>query len=381
MVSSLAHPDRVCGIALTVPRPIPKELLAAMNQPFPSLDSLELHFLPTLDLNFPPPFLRVHPPHLRRLILTNDSDTPASLCHVLSCTISLVDLTLRLDRLFLSPFETQILSHLQGMPLLRRLKLGMRELHTSGTTLDPPNRTKDVLLPKLNFLCFTGHITQLEGLMACLEAPSLQALRITLPDKPLLLAPHLSKFLRKRGKSFSCAQINASSEGIKLFMVTPTHPPFKFIVNDSTSLELLGHVFSAVLARVQVVFLTEPFIPMSVPFLRLGHFRWRRFFEAFRGAKTLRISYGIGSNDVLDIFDLGRRQFSLDILPALKEIELNATMHPDTPTQVDEHDRTAILGWFQELVDAGKKEGHTLNVHWNTDRVHPKHFYDSDTDM
>ena len=204
MISALAHPDCVCGITLTVPRPIPKELLAAMNQPFPSLDSLGLHFLPTLDLNFPPPFLRVQPLHLRHLILINNSNTPTSLCHILSCTISLVNLTLHLDRLFLLPFETQILSHLQGMPLLCHLKLGIQELHTSSTTVDPPNRMKDVLLPKLNFLCFTGHITQLEGLMACLDAPSLQALRITLPDKPLLLAPHLSKFLRKQGKSFSC---------------------------------------------------------------------------------------------------------------------------------------------------------------------------------
>ena len=379
MVSALAHPDRVCGIAFEAQGAIPKELLAAMNQPFPALDSLELRCLPTLDLNLPPPFLTVQPPHLRRLGLS--SITPTSLCHILSCTMSLVDLTLRLDRLFLSPSETQILSHIQGMPLLRRLKLEIREWsHRSDTRLHPPSRTKDVLLPKLNFVCFTGHVTQLEGLMACLEAPSLQALRITLPDtSPLLLAPRLSKFLRNRGKSFSCAQIHASTEGINLFMVTPTHPPFKFIVNASTSLEQLGHVFSATLARVQVVFLTSPFIPMSVPPLA-AHFRWCTFFTAFCNAKTLRISHGIESN-VLDIFYLGHREFSLDILPALKEIELNATMHPDSPTQVDEHRQAAILGLFKPLVDAGKEEGHTVNVHWNTDRVHPKYFYDMDTDM
>ena len=101
-------------------------------------------------------------------------------------------------------------------------------------------------------------------------------------------------------------------------MVTPTHPPFKFIMNASTSLEQLGHVFSATLARVQVVFLTSPFIPMSVPPLA-AHFHWCTFFPAFCNVKTLRISHGIESN-VLDIFYLGHREFSLDILPALKRL-------------------------------------------------------------
>jgi hypothetical protein len=377
MVSALAHPDRVCGIAFHARGAIPKEISAVMDQPFPSLDSLELHCLPTLDLNFPPPFLTVNPPYLRRLKLTGDAST--SSCHILSCTvISLIDLTLHLDRLFFSPVETQLLSHLQGMPLLSRLHLTIRELFPPRS--NPPSGRKDILLPKLNFLCFTGHIAQLDVLMAYLAAPSLQALRIDLPDtSPLLLAPHLSKFLRKRSPSISCAQINASREGIKLFMVTPTHPPFKFIVNAETSLEQLGHVFSVTLARVKVVFLTPPFIPMSMPRLA-AHFRWRTFFPSFHNAKTLRISQGLETN-VQDIFNLGDGEFSLKILPALKEVELNATMHPDTPAQIDEDRRAAVLGQFKSLVDAGKSERHTVNVHWNTDRVHPRYFYDSDADM
>jgi hypothetical protein len=108
--------------------------------------------------------------------------------------------------------------------------------------------------------------------MAYLAALSLQVLHINLPDtSPLLLAPHLSKFLWKRGLLFLWAQINALREGIKVFMVTPTYPPFKFIINAETSLEQLGHVFSATLARVKVVFIMPPFIPMSMPHLA-AHF-------------------------------------------------------------------------------------------------------------
>lgn len=71
----------------------------------------------------------------------------------------------------------------------------------------------------------------------------------------------------------------------------------------------------------------------------------------------------------------------MKILPALKEVELNATIHPNTPAQIAEVRRAALLGLFKSPVDVGKSERHTVNVHWNTDKVHPAYFYDSDVDM
>ena len=376
MLSALIDPDRECGTAFKVPRAISKELFAAMSQPFPTLDSLELDCLQTLDQNIPLPFLTVQPPRLRRLKLTSDASTFS--CHILSCTRSLVDLTLHIDTIFSSPFETQLISHLQDMPLLRRLKLKMWGLlPSSDSTPDPPSGTKDVSLQKLNFLCFTGHMTQLEALMACLVAPSLQTLRIAL-DKttPIHLAPHLSTFVRKKVKSFSCVQVNASKEGIKLFMLKRTHPSFKIIVNPPTSLEQMGHMFSAKLARVEVIFITSPFLPMTMPRLA-PYIRWRTFFIAFHSAKTLRISPGIEK----EVLQLGHGLFDAHVLPVLEEVELNATMHLDTPTQIDEDRRAAILGQFKPFLDARRGMGHTATVHWNTDQALPKYFYDSDTDM
>ena len=224
MVSALTYPDRVCGIAFKVPRVISKELFAAMDQPFPALDSLELDCLHNIDQNFPPPFLTARPPHLRRLKLTNYASTFS--CHILSRTVSPVYLSLRVDRIFFSTFEAQFLSHLQGMPLLCHLELemwGMPRRH--DTTSVPSSGIKNVLLPKLNFLCFTGHITQLEPLMECLGAPDLQELRIDLhypysysATAASIFSPatSLSKFVSNIGKSFSCAQLNASRKGIKL---------------------------------------------------------------------------------------------------------------------------------------------------------------------
>ena len=63
-------------------------------------------------------------------------------------------------------------------------------------------------------------------------------------------------------------------------MVTPTRPPFKFIVKAENSLEQLGHVFSVTLSRVKVVFLMPPFPPMFMPRLAT-HYCWRMFFSSF----------------------------------------------------------------------------------------------------
>ena len=374
MVSALKYPNRVCGIAFTVPRTIPKELLAVMNQPFPALDSLELGCVALLTSTFLPPFLKVQPLHLRRLRFTGDASKFS--CHILSYTTSsLVDLTLRLDRTLFF-FETLLLPHIQSMPLLRRLKLELRGwLRPSETTSVPSSRAKDASLPKLNVLCFSGHVSQV-GLMACLVAPSLQELRIAPYNRysSRFQVPHLTKFVSNMGNSFSCTQLYASREGINLFVLTHTHPPFKLVVIPMTLREQMGVVFSATLATVEDVFLTSSLLHIHFS----NVFSWCGLFAHFHSAKTLRISPGI-ETEVLDIFRRGAH--SLNILPALEEIELNATMHPDTPTQIDEHRRAAVLRLFKPLVDERQEKGHTVNVHWNTDCVHPKYSYDSDTDM
>jgi hypothetical protein len=377
MVSALKYPDRVCGIAFKVPRSILKELWAAMNQPFPVLDSLEVDCTALYQSDFPPPFLMVQPPHLRRLKITGDAT--ASSCRILSHKVSLVDLTLCLDVIFFSPFEAQFLSHLQAMPFLRHLKLELRGSYfLSGTRSRLSSMTKDVLLPMLNFLCFTGDIIQFEALMVRLAAPSLQELRISLhrPYSAMSHCPNLSKFVSNIGESFSCAQLNTSREGISLFMSTHSHPHFKIIINPVTLNEHIDAVFSASLATVEDVFLTSSFLHVTVNHVS----PLCRFLAYFRNAKTLRISHGIES-EVLDVIQQGDEQFSLNIFPALEEIELNATMYPGSPTQFDEDRRAAVLDLFKPLVDAQQENGHTVNVHWNTDRVHPQHCYDSDMDM
>jgi hypothetical protein len=383
IISALAHPDRVCGIAITMPSTgmqgrskTSKKLLAAMNQPFPALESLEL-FCPSIQSNVSPPFLTVPTPHLRRLEFTFISNTSTFLSSLLSCTKSLVDLTLRLYSLVFSSLETQLLAHLQDMSFLSRLELEI------GGVIFPtaPLRNKDILLPKLTFLRFTGRVAQLEALFACLAAPSLQELHITPyhfsfdPESPITYLP---RFVRNVGKPFFSAQLNNSRAGINLVMSTYSHsaddPPFIFIVNPMPQIYLEDDVFSAALATVQVVFVVPPF--KAVAIRMRSRFPWPSFFKLFRNAKTLRVSHGM-EREVGNILRPDNEGFSLQLLPALEEIELNTTTRPGTPTRIDEDQLGPIVGPFKPFMDARQQAGHPVNLHWNKDWVLPKHFCDA----
>ncbi len=60
---------------------------------------------------------------------------------------------------------------------------------------------------------------------------------------------------------------------------------------------------------------------------------------------------------------------SLQLLPALEEIELNTTTQPGTPTRIDEDQLGPIVGPFKPFMDAWQQVGCPVNLHWNTDWV------------
>jgi hypothetical protein len=374
---ALENPSRVCSIALTLPNDrwysIPMGQLALMNQYFPALESLEFKCLGDVErtLRHSPPFLTVEPPQLRRLKFTGNIS--AFLHQILSRTTCLVELTLCLDIDRFSSFRTQLTAKLQGLSFLRRLNLEIWDILE-----EQPDSTKDFLLPQLTYLSFTGHITQLEALMACLAAPSLQELRITLPEpRPIFPnATYLSEFIHNLGKTFLSAQLNASHEGASLVLsshpVSTDDPPFRIVASPIVSIQQTGSIFSAVLATVQDVFIASPFSPSAVPHTR-GLSPWRTFFMLFHNAKVLRLSRCIES-DVGAILQPDNRAPASRLLPVLEEIELNA----GTPNRIDKNELASFLDLFKRFVDARYRTHHPVNVRWNTDRVLPEHFCDAE---
>jgi len=370
MISALAYPDRVCGITFNMSpgrlQHSPK-LLAAMNQPFPALKSLELNWPGFVELQTPPPFVMGQTSHLQSL---NFIGSVTQLSRILPYTTSLVDLTLSLRTMFVSTDDTQLLVHLQGLSSLRRLKVDMWHAEMLG----PPGGTGYARLPTLTSFSFTGSMDLLDAFMAGLAAPSLQELRISVISvyrthdiRPLT---HLTTFTHNPGRRVFSAQLNAPEHGINLVMSAHSHstddPPFKIIASGMHSILLLGDLFSEMLATVEDVFLASPF---CLPIQDTSH--TNTFFTPFCSAKIIRVSPGIES-EVGAMFR--NEELSPDLLPALEEIELNATMPSCTPIRIDKKEVVSVLDPFKPFMDARQRAGHPVKVHWNTDRGLPEYF-------
>ena len=161
---------------------------------------------------------------------------------------------------------------------------------------------------------------------------------------------------------------------INLVMSTQSHLtddlPFKIIASQMGSVLLIGDLFSETLATVEDVFLASSFslesLATSTPDSPPGY----KFFTPFRGAKVLRVSPGIEPK-------VGEA-LSSDLLPALEEIELNATTPSCIPIRIDEKEVVTALEPFKPFVDARQQAGHPVKVHWNTDRVIPEYFCNAD---
>jgi len=368
MISALAYPDRVCGIAFNMSlgqSEHSSNLLAAMNQPFPSLKSLELNWPASVELHTPPPFVTAQTPHLRSLKFIGGV---TELCRVLPYTTSLVDLNLRFHTINFLPLDTQLLVRLQGLSSLRHLKVETWDADMP----DHPGRRECVLLPTLTSLSFFGSMALLEALMAGLEAPSLQELRISVYSRAIPPPTHLTSFIRNSGRQFFSAQLNAPGGEINLVMSTHSHstdhPPFKVIANRMRSNQLMSHLFSEALATVEDVFLASPFYLEDLASPIQDTFHSDTFFMPFCSAKIIRVSPGIES-EVGEMFR--NEEISPDLLPALEEIELNATTASCKPIRIDKKE---VMSVFEPFVDARQRAGHPVKVHWSTDRVLPEYF-------
>ena len=299
MISALAYPDRVCGIAFRMysnkeSKHISK-LLAAMNQHFPALESLELHCSGFLQLYFTPAFLTAQVPNLRNLKFIGNV---TNLCRILPYAISLVDLTLGVPIREFLPRDNQLLVHLKYVASLRRLTVEALDVYLPYHT----GEMEGVLLPTLTSLSFTGPMALLEVLMAGLEAPSLQELRISTYDTHVIPTPnHLTSFIRNSGKEFLSAQLKVQERGINLVVSTHSQStdddlPFKVIASGMRSILMMVNLFSETLATVEDVFLASPFYLRNLVTPIQGTIHSYMFFTPFRDAKTPRVLPGIELN-------------------------------------------------------------------------------------
>ncbi len=198
IISALQHNDRVCGVELWhVQSSEMEKVLAALQEPFPALAYLDLVSKDITELVVPDLFLGGFAPRLRSLSL--DRIPFPSLPKLLLSATDLVHLSLCGIPLsgYISP-EAMV----TGLSTLTTLKSLWLEFQLSSSSREsrrppPPTRT---LLPALTHFEFKGFCEYFEHLVARIDTPLLDDLKITFFYQSIFDTPQLAQFISRTPK-------------------------------------------------------------------------------------------------------------------------------------------------------------------------------------
>ena len=348
MIPALEQSDRVCELQLIdVPCSQLDKVLSAMQQPFPALTYLAFLYVgETLipPVAIPASFLGGSAPRLQTLML--DYFPFPGLSNLLLSATHLVELYLRRipHSEFFSP-ET-IVTCLSVLTKLQKLSI-LFEFHQrlpgQRRQLSPPHTR--TLVPALTLLGFSGDDEYLEDLVAQIDAPLLNGLRINFYDRPIFYTPQLARFISRTPnfKTHEEARVTLSNWDVSITL-PQTFGEVDLSIScteaDGTlflvSLESVAEVCSSsfpqsLISAVEHLYLLED--EPSVLYLQdnIENSQWLEVLHPFTGVKSLYLSSRITPRivPVLQEF-LGERV--TEVLPALQTLFLEETL-PSGPAQ------------------------------------------------
>ena len=345
VLAAIRDPGHVRGI--TLERPFPETVHLALSRHFPILESLTIYSMSTLDeVSLPPTFLSGSAPCLRQLTLQDIS--LGCLSSLLSSATGLTDvsLTLRIarrgprdaslrgprDASLCGPPDASLLTNLQRMSCLRRLKLGFIHGFSSFAIEIPicsplplPACAEEVVsLSKLTDFIFVGPGSYLQMLVAGLAAPSLQYLDAIVDDNPpRSYIPHLCKFICDKECQFIKVRLDIWQWRLRFSADTWSKSdraqPFGVTIPTPVSLQQIGNIFSEPLSTVEEFAIGwDEIFPSE---LARGHKQWRELFGHIPRTKIIQVSSQAALN-VADSFRIGGQGPILDILPALEQVKV-----------------------------------------------------------
>ena len=121
VATALRYPDRVRKIVIIGQNLVLDKVYGTMNHPFPTLETFELFNPLVAAFEVPTTIFKGSAPSLRHLYL--EKVIYASVYQLLSSTTCLVELNSDTDAILCLSLAASLLTHLQGMPCLRRLQL------------------------------------------------------------------------------------------------------------------------------------------------------------------------------------------------------------------------------------------------------------------
>jgi hypothetical protein len=332
IVAALERNDRICRLNLTFQVPsLLEEVLAAMQQPFPALEYLDLGHQPgdepapvvpasfldgsapvleELFLNSIPfpglPKLLLSATHLVHLQL---EDIPHSGYFSPEAMVSCLSVLTRLETLFMG-FESP-----QSRPDRRRRR--------------PPPRTRTVL-PVLTHLEFKGMSEYSEDLLARIDAPLLHWLEITLFHQLIFDTPQLTQFIGRtpKLKAYDEARVDFSDRRVLVTFPQAFDRALALKISCGQfdwQLSSLAQVCSssfpqALIPMVEHLYIQSPFSSSRWKD-DIENNQWLELFHPFTGVKDLYISSEFAPRIAPALQELvGER--AMEALPAVQNIFL-----------------------------------------------------------
>ena len=228
IIAAFEHHDRVREIDLSgVPSSLLEKLLAATQEPFPALTTLEISAEDDKAATIPDSFLGGFAPNLKTLRLNRIPFPFPALRKLFSSTTDLV--TLNLFEIphsgYFSP--EAMVTCLPALTSLETLRLGFqsprsRPYHENRR----PHPSTRTLLPALRWLTFTGVSEYLEDLVARIDVPLLDSLDMTFFHQLIFDTPQLTELIshsgrRQKDESLNEARVFFSNERVLVWLSEP----------------------------------------------------------------------------------------------------------------------------------------------------------------
>ena len=327
-IDALKHNDRVCAIYLwDVRNSVSEKILVAMKQPLPALTRLVLGFEDETALVHPASFLGGSAQGLQLLILRH-IPFPGLPTLLLSAT-HLVNLYVwRIPHSgYFSP--DAIVSVLSVLTRLEALAIDFISPRSRPTRKSRRSLLTRPLLPVLAHLHFRGVSEYLEDLVARIDAPLLDSLRIFLYHKLIFDAPQLNQLVSRTPKfkvlnearvtfgSRSASVKLQSTSGAKLFFnISIKQPDWQLL----SLARLCRSLFFQALIPVERLYI-RVLRPLSLPW-QDGSSQWLELLHLFTSVKDLYISSNFTPRITSVLQELVGERVT-EVLPSLQALFLS----------------------------------------------------------
>ncbi|KAH9161654.1 hypothetical protein EDB89DRAFT_711579 [Lactarius sanguifluus] len=366
IIAALEQRDRIRHLRLSVTNALLEKMVTLMRKPFPELRHLAIS---SQGLNvpvLPDDFLGGSAPCLRE-IWFNGIPFPA-LPTLLSSASALVELLL-VDIPETGHVSSEAFAAcLAVLPKLAYLSVGFQSSASRIVQTYPPPETR-IVLPSLTSFIFEGRSTYLEVIMARIDTPQLDSIRITYTDQLDFRATDLSKCIERSGikpSRLGHAEISFEDDGISFYFFRKSDPDEPTITIQIQSNERIyelvydmAHVLNQTSTLLSDVVCLE--ITFDGPVSAWqddidDNIEWLEFFRPFTSVKKLRI-YEELAESISRALEGQTEEAGAQVLPALKTIYAEDQRARDMKELIaDLRERGKLLSNGDEGLDSDDSE-------------------------